>query len=86
MSQEKLKKILEDYLRLDPKTRLTTGQTIQAILQWFKEEIVPKEREPSYKSESGIPVPVQLKEVQKVWNTGYNEALKDILTNLTKEG
>jgi hypothetical protein len=53
------------------------------ILQWFKEEVVPKEKTTSLRHNREK---YDYNKLVCAKIDGYNQALKDILTNLTKEG
>ena len=67
---------LEKILMAWEDGEVTLQQTEDAILSWFKEQL-PKEQEESDFSEHYI----------HRWQQGYNQCLKDTLTNLTaKQG
>jgi 50S ribosomal subunit-associated GTPase HflX len=55
-------------------------RTARAVIQWFKEEVVPKNKETKPSTEAD-----EISFLEDVNIMGYNEAIKDTLTNLTKE-
>ena len=72
---------LEKILMAWEDGEVTLQQTEDAILSWFKEEVLPREK--SYEHDPKYPFPLSESYVYK----GYNQCLKDILTNLTaKQG
>ena len=79
---------LEELIISFDRPGYTPKKLADAILSWFKDEILPREK--SYEHDPKYPFPLIYS--QRYWlywivYKGYNQCLQDILTNLTaKQG
>jgi hypothetical protein len=87
MSQEKLTKIKDLLIKFLIKTHKRQkiknidityiNEFTQAILQWFKEDVVPKKKETKSSTEAD-----EISFLEDVEIMGYNQAIKDMLERL----